>query len=188
MHGKTCFIIGSIVIVIASFAACTKFLPSMINPEDGLCGPVSLSSVQTILFSQGNDQFFANRTAATGLGPYFVATGCGSCHSSDNRGHPFTILTRFGQTDSTGNKFIAEGGPQLGKYCLPGLMPEQLPPGAASSQFIAPITAGVGFLEAVPDSEILAFAAANQNNPDGVRGHPNYDTIPSFAPTLPGTF
>jgi CxxC motif-containing protein (DUF1111 family) len=188
MKKKSSIVIISIVLMVIGFAACSKLLPSMIDPSIGICGPISLSNTQTVLFSAGNDQFFANRTAATGLGPYFVATGCGSCHSSDNRGHPFTILTRFGQTDSTGNKFIAEGGPQLGKYCLPGLMPEQLPPGATSSQFIAPITAGAGFLEAVPDSEILAFAAANQNNPDGVRGHPNYNTIPSFASILPGTF
>src|SRR5580704_9439739 len=153
----------------------------MIDPEIGICGPVSLTSEQTILFSQGNDQFFANRTAATGLGPYFVATGCGSCHSSDNRGHPFTILTRFGQTDSTGNKFLAMGGPQLQNACLPGYMPQQIPPGATSSKLIAPITAGVGFLERVPDSAILAMAAANVNNPDGVRGHPNYDSISVYV-------
>lgn len=102
----------------------------MINPEDGLCGPVSLSSSQTVLFSQGNDQFFANRTSATGLGPYFVATGCGSCHSNDNRGHPFTILTRFGQSDTTGNTFLNQGGPQLGTFCLPGYTSEDIPAGA----------------------------------------------------------
>lgn len=158
----------------------------MINPENGLCGPISLSNAQTILFSQGNDQFFANRTAATGLGPYFVGTSCGSCHSSDNRGHPFTILTRFGQSDTTGNKFLDEGGPQLGTFAIPGFTPEQLPAGATSARLIAPITAGVGFLEAVPDSEILALVAANKNNPDGVRGHPNYNTIPSYVTPLPG--
>ncbi len=160
----------------------------MIDPEIGICGPVSLTDEQTVLFSAGNDQFFANRTAATGLGPYFVATGCGSCHSSDNRGHPFTILTRFGQTDSTGNKFLAESGPQLGAFCLPGYTPEQISAGATSAKLIAPITAGVGFLEAVPDSEILALAAANLNNPDGVRGHPNYDSIPAYAGILNGSF
>jgi CxxC motif-containing protein (DUF1111 family) len=168
-------------------AACSKVLPSMIDPEVGVCGPVSLTGEQTVLFSAGNDQFFAHRTAAMGLGPYFVATGCGSCHSSDNRGHPFTILTRFGQTDSTGNQFLAEGGPQLGAFCLPGYTPEQLPAGATSTRLIAPITAGVGFLEAVPDSEILGLAATNQNNPDGVRGHPNYDRIPSYAAILSGS-
>lgn len=176
------------VMAIIALTACSKLLPSMINPEIGICGPVSLSSEQTILFSAGNDQFFSNRTAATGLGPYFVATGCGSCHSSDNRGHPFTILTRFGQTDSTGNKFLAEGGPQLGTYHLPGYMAEQVPVSATSTRLIAPITAGVGFLEAVPDSEILAFAAANVNNPDGVRGHPNYDSIPAYASVLDGSY
>ncbi len=177
-----------IVLVVVAFTACSKLLPSMINPEIGICGPVSLTSEQTILFSAGNDQFFANRTAATGLGPYFVATGCGSCHSSDNRGHPFTILTRFGQTDSTGNKLLAEGGPQLGTFSLPGYSAEQLPDGAASTKLIAPITAGVGFLEAVPDSEILALAAANATNPDGVRGHPNYDSIPAYALVLNGSY
>ncbi len=69
---------------------------------------------------------------------------------------------------------------------MPGLTPEQIPAGAKSSKFIAPITAGTGFLEAVPDSEILNIAAANKNNPDGVRGHPNYNYIPSWATPLPG--
>ena len=188
MKRNTSIVLGIIILAVAAFTACSKLLPSMINPSIGICGPVSLSNAQTVLFSAGNDAFFANRTAATGLGPYFVATGCGSCHSSDNRGHPFTILTRFGQTDSTGNKFLAEGGPQLGAFCLPGFMPEQLPPGATSSKLIAPITAGVGFLEAVPDSEILAMAAANENNPDGVRGHPNYDSIPAYATVLNGSY
>ena len=176
-----------VIIVICSVTSCNKIFPSMINPEFGLCGPVSLSSDQTVLFSAGNDQFFATRDAATGLGPYFVATGCGSCHSSDNRGHPFTILTRFGQTDSTGNTFLNEGGPQLGTFCLPGYTPEQIPPGATSTKLIAPITAGVGFLEAVPDTEIVNMAIANENNPDGVRGHPNYNTVPSYVTQLNGS-
>jgi CxxC motif-containing protein (DUF1111 family) len=172
---------------VLSITSCQKVFPKMINPENGLCGPVTLDNSQTILFSAGNDQFFANRSAATGLGPYFVATACGSCHSSDNRGHPFTILTRFGQTDSTGNKFLAEGAPQLGSFALPGFLPEQVPAGATSTRLIAPITAGVGFLEAVPDSEIIAMADANVNNPNGVRGHPNYNTIPTNIPTLNGS-
>ena len=97
MKKKTFLVTGALVLIVIAFVACYKLLPSMINPEDGLCGPVSLSNAQAVLFAQGNDQFFSIRTAATGLGPYFVSTGCGTCHSSDNRGHPFTILTRFGQ-------------------------------------------------------------------------------------------
>jgi CxxC motif-containing protein (DUF1111 family) len=187
MRKKTLLVISLLVGGIAAFTACSKLLPSMINPEEGLCGPVSLDNAQTVLFSTGNNAFFANRTASTGLGPYFVATGCGSCHTSDNRGHPFTILTRFGQSDTLGNTFLNEGAPQLGTFALPGFMPEAIPPGATSTKLIAPITAGVGFLEAVPDSEILNIAAANANNPDGVRGHPNWDTIPHFAIILNGS-
>ena len=187
MKRKTTLIISAIVLIIIVFTACSKLLPSMINPAEGLCGPIGLSSGQSILFAKGNDQFFLIRTAATGLGPYFVSNSCGSCHSSDNRGHPFTILTRFGQTDSTGNKFLAEGGPQLQNANLPGYMPQQIPAGATSSRLIAPITAGVGFFQAVPDSAILAMAAANINNPDGVRGHPNYNTIPSYDSVLIGS-
>jgi CxxC motif-containing protein (DUF1111 family) len=187
MRKKSFLVISLLVGGIAAFTACSKLLPSMINPEEGLCGPVSLDNAQTVLFSTGNNAFFANRTASTGLGPYFVATGCGSCHTSDNRGHPFTILTRFGQSDTLGNTFLNEGAPQLGTFALPGFMPEAIPPGATSTKLIAPITAGVGFLEAVPDSEILNIAAANTNNPDGVRGHPNWDTIPHFAIILNGS-
>jgi CxxC motif-containing protein (DUF1111 family) len=187
MRKKSFLVISLLVGGIAAFTACSKLLPSMINPEEGLCGPVSLDNAQTVLFSTGNNAFFANRTASTGLGPYFVATGCGSCHTSDNRGHPFTILTRFGQSDTLGNTFLNEGAPQLGTFALPGFMPEAIPPGATSTKLIAPITAGVGFLEAVPDSEILNIAAANANNSDGVRGHPNWDTIPHFAIILNGS-
>jgi CxxC motif-containing protein (DUF1111 family) len=181
MKKKRLLVIGFIILGIATLTNCSKMIPAMINPQYGLCGPVSLSNAQSVLFAQGNDQFFATRTAASGLGPYFVSTGCGECHSSDNRGHPFTILTRFGQSDTTGNKCLAQGGPQLGTACLPGFMAEQLPGGVTSSKFIAPVTAGVGFLEVVPDSEIIALAAANANNPDGVRGHPNYNTIPAYV-------
>lgn len=181
MKRKATLLISFIILVIASLSSCYKMLPQMPDSTNTLCGPVGLSSAQSVLFARGNDQFFAIRTAATGLGPYFVSTGCGECHSSDNRGHPFTILTRFGQSDTMGNKFLAEGGPQLQNANLPGYMPQQIPSGATSTRMIAPITAGVGFLEAVPDSEILAMAAANLTNPDGVRGHPNYNTIPSYV-------
>src|SRR5579863_7606353 len=153
MKKKATFLTALIVLIIVILSGCYKMLPQMPDPTNTLCGPVSLSNAQSVLFAKGNDQFFAIRTAATGLGPYFVSTGCGECHSSDNRGHPFTMLTRFGQSDTTGNPFIAEGGPQLQNANLPGFMPQQLPSGAPSSKLIAPITAGVGFLECVPDSE-----------------------------------
>ena len=186
MGKKTIFILSSIIIVIVTFTACTKLLPSMINPANGLCGPVALSNAQTIFFSQGNDQFFANRTAATGLGPYFVATGCGSCHSSDNRGHPFTILTRFGQSDSTGNKFLAQGGPQLGSFCLPGYTPEEIPDGNQPHQSDRTDHSRGGFPGSRSGFGDTGPGCVQCNNPDGVAGHPNYNSIPAYVNPLNG--
>ena len=65
-------------------------------------------------------------TSQSGLGSIFVATSCGSCHAGDGKGHPFTTLTRFGQTDSTGNQYLHLGGPQLQNRALPGYTPEQI--------------------------------------------------------------
>jgi hypothetical protein len=58
MKKKTTLVISSIIISIVAFTACSKLLPSMINPENGLCGPVGLSNAQSGLFAQGNDRFF----------------------------------------------------------------------------------------------------------------------------------
>ncbi len=141
-----------------------------------------LSNGQLLQFVAGDEAF--NElvfSASNGLGPIFNATSCFSCHEGDGKGTPFTMLTRFGQSDTTGNKFLAQGGPQLQNRALPGYLPEQLPAGATFSQLTPPITAGLGLLEAVTDDSILAMAAENANNPDGVRGHPNWNTIPSYV-------
>jgi len=101
-------IILLIVLVITALVACEKMLP-LAPPEDELLdGPIEgLSYEQNRRFLAGdvafNDEVF---TSPTGLGSIFVATSCGSCHAGDGKGHPFTTLTRFGQTDSTGNQFL----------------------------------------------------------------------------------
>jgi CxxC motif-containing protein (DUF1111 family) len=110
-----------------------------------------------------------------------VATSCGSCHAGDGKGHPFTTLTRFGQTDSTGNRFLHLGGPQLQNRALPGYTPEYIPAGATFSKFTPPANTGLGFLELVSDADILAMADPNDANGDGISGVPNYGALPSFV-------
>src|SRR5687768_5140820 len=88
-------------------SACKKIGPPAPKDEELLDGPVEgLSPEEKALFLKGdvafNDEIF---TPATGLGPIFVSSSCGSCHAGDGRGHPFTSLTRFGQRDSSGNQF-----------------------------------------------------------------------------------
>ena len=167
---------------IISIQACSKLEPAAKADDELLDGPVAgLSYDQNRQFLAGdvafNDDIF---TAQKGLGSIFVATSCGSCHAGDGKGHPFTTLTRFGQTDSTGNQFLHLGGPQLQNSALPGYTPEQIPPGATFSKFTPPANTGLGFLELVPDADILAMADPNDINGDGISGVPNWIALPSF--------
>ncbi|MEQ1677016.1 MAG: di-heme oxidoredictase family protein [Chitinophagaceae bacterium] len=176
----------TIVVVVA--VACNKLLPAAPADDELLDGPVAgLTTDQNKQFLAGdvafNDEIF---TAATGLGPIFVATSCGSCHAGDGKGHPFTTLIRFGQTDSTGNQFVHLGGPQLQNRALPGYTPEQIPAGATSSKFTPPANTGLGFLELVPDAAILAMADPNDTNGDGISGVPNWIHPPAYV-SIPAT-
>lgn len=162
---------------------CAKLLPEAPAEDELLDGPVAgLTGEQHARFLAGdvafNDEIF---TAATGLGPLFVSTSCGSCHAGDGRGHPFSTLTRFGQWDATGNHYLQQGGPQLQHRALPGYAPEQLPPGAPHARLLPPPNTGLGFLEAVPDAALLALADPIDADGDGISGVPNWIALPSYV-------
>ncbi|MFA6260224.1 MAG: di-heme oxidoredictase family protein [Bacteroidia bacterium] len=162
--------------------ACSKFEPDAPAEEDTLDGPVAgLSGEQHQQFLAGdrafNDEVF---TAENGLGPVFVAASCGSCHAGDGKGHPFVALTRFGQVDSTGNKFLDKGGPQLQHKALPGYEPEQIPAGATSTRLVAPMNSGMGYLELVSDADILSMSDPTDANGDGISGVPNWNKVPAY--------
>ncbi len=174
--------ISIIMLIVITLMACEKLTPAIREDDELLDGPVDgLNNSQSLQFLKGdiafNDQVF---TAETGLGSIFVATSCGSCHAGDGKGHPFTTLTRFGQTDSTGNHFLNQGGPQLQNRALPGFMPEQIPFGATFSKFTPPANTGLGFIELVSDADILAMADPNDVNGDGISGVPNWKIVPSY--------
>lgn len=175
---------GSLVL----FASCEKILPASPAENELLDGPVEgLNFEQTGRFLKGdiafNDDVF---TTQTGLGPVFVATSCGSCHAGDGKGTPFTTLTRFGQTDETGNLFLHLGGPQLQHRATAGFQPEKLPPGATFSKLTPPANTGLGFLEIVSDADILAFADPEDANGDGISGVPNWIKTPDYVQIRPG--
>ncbi len=179
---KVYLVAGFFLLLIVIIQACSKLQPGAPADDSLLDGPVEgLNHEQNRQFLAGdvafNDDIF---TTQTGLGSIFVATSCGSCHAGDGKGHPFTTLTRFGQTDSTGNKFLHLGGPQLQNRALPGFMPEQIPAGATFSKFTPPANTGLGFLELVSDADILAMADPADVNGDGISGVPNWIMLPSF--------
>jgi CxxC motif-containing protein (DUF1111 family) len=180
---KSSLLISIALVALLTIISCEDLVPAAPDDDQLLDGPVDgLSPEQNRQFLAGdiafNDEVF---TVGSGLGSVFVATSCGSCHAGDGKGHPFTTLTRFGQTDETGNKFLHRGGPQLQHRAIPGFKPESLPDGAASSRFMPPINTGLGFIELVSDEDILAMADPQDVDGDGISGVPNWNTIPAYA-------
>jgi CxxC motif-containing protein (DUF1111 family) len=168
---------------------CENFEPAAPQGENLLDGPVAgLSESENIRFQRGdvafNDVIF---TPETGLGPLFVANACGSCHPGDGKGHPFTTLTRFGQSDGTGNQYTHLGGPQLQNRAIPGFEPETLPEGVGFTKLTPPANTGLGFIDAVPDAEILAWADPDDVNGDGISGVPNWVAMKTYLNARPQT-
>lgn len=162
---------------------CKKLEPGAPAEEELLDGPIEgLTGEQNQMFLRGdvafNDEIF---TKETGLGPIFVSTSCGSCHAGDGKGHPFTTLTRFGQVDETGNKFLHMGGPQLQNRAITGHAPETIPAGATFSNFTPPANTGLGFIDAVSDGDILAMADENDADGDGISGVPNWMVLHPYT-------
>lgn len=178
--------IGALILVCFLVFACEMILPGEPDEEDVLDGPMDgLTATELAQFLKGDIAFSEVFTAETGLGPTFVTNSCVSCHAGDGKGHPFTTLTRFGQTDSTGNRFLHLGGPQLQNRALPGFLPEQIPNGATFSKLTPPAVTGLGFLAFVTDDDILAMADPDDTDGDGISGVPNWINIPSYVAPYP---
>lgn len=163
-------------------AACSYLEPAVPTDDQTLDGPIAgLTQEQLRRFNAG-DQAFNNEvfTSATGLGPIFVSNSCGSCHAADGKGHPFSTLTRFGQTDETGNQFLHLGGPQLQHRALPGYIPEQLPAGASFSKILPPANTGLGYILSIPDDTLIYWSDPNDLDNDGISGRVNRIKIPWY--------
>ena len=170
-------------------AACESFEPAAPAENNLLDGPVNgLSEAENRIFLRG-DVAFNNEifTPATGLGPVFVATSCGSCHAGDGKGHPFTTLTRFGQIDASGNQYLSLGGPQLQHQAIPGFNPEQIPVGATFSKILPPANTGLGFLDAVTDADILEREDPLDTDADGISGVANWINLKNYVTPRPNS-
>jgi len=182
-------LVTGFLLLLLYISSCEKIIPQAPKDEDILDGPLEgLTSEQKKQFLKGdiafNDEVFNDKS---GLGPLFVATSCGTCHAGDGKGHPFTTLTRFGQSDTLGNKFLHLGGPQLQNRAVSTFQPEQIPAGATFSKFTPPANTGLGFIEAVPDATLLALADPDDKNGDGISGRPNWIKVPQYCQIRPGT-
>lgn len=177
----------AIVAMLLLIYSCEMFEPAEPMEEELLDGPIEdLTHAQNLAFLAGdiafNDEVF---TAGSGLGPIFVANSCGSCHAGDGKGTPFTTLTRFGQTDATGNKFLDQGGPQLQNRALPGYAPETIPEGATFSKLTPPAVTGLGYLQYVTDADIIAMSDPDDLDNDGISGVPNWMPLEDYLIPAP---
>jgi CxxC motif-containing protein (DUF1111 family) len=170
-----------LLLAVGLFPSCETVFPAEPEENEVLDGTVEgLTAEQNSLHLLGDAAFNEVFTSAKGLGPIFVATSCISCHPGDGKGHPFTTLTRFGQNDTSGNQFLAFGGPQLQDRAIPGFTPEGIPAGAPFSKFTPPAATGLGFLEAVTDADLLALADPDDADGDGISGRVNWIEIPGY--------
>ena len=171
-----------IFLVYSGIVSCEEIIPEAPAENELLDGPTEgLSHGEQLQFLNGdiafNDEVFSS---TTGLGPGFVATSCGSCHAGDGKGHPFTTLTRFGQTSPNTLPNLSIGGPQLQNRAIPGFEPETLPDGVPSMRFTPPAVTGLGFLAALTDQQILQNVDSLDSDFDGISGVPNFITPPTY--------
>ncbi|MXV15922.1 di-heme oxidoredictase family protein [Hufsiella ginkgonis] len=184
MNKKHLLLLCAIFSLIVVMASCEKIFPPAPADDRLLDGPVAdLTGGQNRQFLNGdiafNDEVF---TTETGLGPVFVATSCGSCHAGDGKGHPFSTLIRFtAAKDSTGNTVLDQGPTQLQNRAIPGFLPEQLPRNVPFSKFTPPANTGLGFIDLVPDADLLAMADPDDLNGDGISGAVNWNKIPPYV-------
>lgn len=177
----------AIVILLCTAAlACAELFTEPPLDGDVFDAPLpDLTTEEMAAFARGDAEFSRRFAPSTGLGPIFNNTSCIACHSGDGRGRLDNALQRVGSVD---DDFLAHlGGPQIQNNAIPGAEFERVPEGAAVSVRLPPPVFGVGLIEAIPETTILALADPNDANGDGISGRPNLVTSPDFVPaTEPG--
>ncbi len=160
---------------------CEKLLTTKPDPGDRFDTPLpGLSNGELGDFQDGHAQFRKAFSIADGLGPIFNNVSCASCHSGDGRGRPENTLTRISR-DAV-DLAVDVGGPQIQDKCIPGATPERLPPGVLVSYRMPPPVFGVGLIEAITDSSILAHEDPGDSDADGISGRANMVTPAPYVP------
>jgi CxxC motif-containing protein (DUF1111 family) len=173
----------SFIFLFSLIIGCQNLLPPEREEEEILGDAIpELTSEQLRVHMEGDAKFEQIFGVEDGLGPIFVSISCESCHAGDGKGHPFVTLTRFGRYN--GNEWdpmTDHGGPQLQERAIAGYPGEIIPSEATGvTRLMAPSVSGLGYIEAVPDSTILALSDPNDSDGDGISGVPNYTIPPPY--------
>ncbi|MGQ0814716.1 MAG: di-heme oxidoredictase family protein [Gemmatimonadota bacterium] len=171
----------AVIAACATALACADLLTEAPADGDVFDAPLpGLTTAELAAFARGDAEFERRFAPATGLGPIFNNASCASCHSGDGRGRLENALRRIGSVDN--DMLRSMGGPQIQDKAIPGAEPEIVPPGVAVSLRLPPPVFGVGLIEAIPESSILALADPTDSNGDGISGRPNMVSAGSFVP------
>ncbi len=163
-----------------------RILTAQLAPQFGDPLPNLEPDGLLLAFQFGKEKFMQVQTLATGLGPVFNGRSCVECHSNPVPGGSGVSLenrvVRFAKKVQ-GEPFdplLNLGGPNLQKSSvadeLPGcsLAAEVVPPEAnVTGMRQPPQLFGLGLIEAISDSTILANADPTDANGDGIAGRPN---------------
>ncbi len=151
------------------------------EPGDPIAG---LSKNERERFERGRVEFERVFTPETGLGPLFNAESCAECHESPVTGGPGDeVEIHVGALDPVllfCDPLVHEGGPVIQQRVTPalqaamGIEREPVSPSATGTGLrTTPDVFGLGLLDAVADSVILALADADDRDGDGISGRPN---------------
>lgn len=185
-------ILAALALGMSAFSVGCDFLLTEPVPEgEAFDQPLAgLTHAQRLAFVRGDEAFEKVFSVAEGLGPLFNQPSCESCHAGDGRGHPRTNLIRFGFNSGTSFDLLTEfGGPQLQDRSIPGVPAETVPAHAnAISRRSGPAVFGIGLIENIPDSVVLANADPNDLNGDGISGRANFVAAPSWLTNQSGPY
>lgn len=172
--------------VTATISVCATSL-AQLGPPPGPPGPPAAPVVNTLAgfgaplpgltrpqieaFNAGLAEFVAVETPEGGLGPIFNGRSCVECHSAGAVGGASSVLvTRFGRmVDGQFDPLESQGGSLLQRFAINPQLREIIPHEAnVIAQRQSTPLFGLGLIEAIPDSAILANALAVKA--DGVKG------------------
>ncbi|MGI9078040.1 MAG: di-heme oxidoredictase family protein [Gemmatimonadaceae bacterium] len=169
------------IVALVAALACNELATTGPEAGDVFDAPVEgLTDAEMAAFARGDAEFSRRFAPSTGLGPIFNNASCFACHSGDGRGRLDNSLQRIGSVDD--DFLTSVGGPQIQDKATPGAEFERLPSGVAVSVRLPPPVFGMGLIEAIPASTIMALADPDDANGDGISGRPNFVGSPDFVP------
>jgi CxxC motif-containing protein (DUF1111 family) len=130
-----------------------------------------LTASQSERFDLGRIQYQRNITEGEGLGPVFNQTSCASCHNAPVGGPGAQQVTRFGRLDKKGgfDPLSEFGGSLLNANAISDECADEIPAAAnVTALRVTPGALGYGLLEAIPDDDLVANAAAQDASVRGV--------------------